>query len=206
MCVYTCVLRWYTSTCLHDKFTCSSVPSNQHQGLRLADMLLVGRKTRGVTANLRGFRLKKRFLLSSAREQLYMSAQLQKEKKAQQTHRLGHLCVNRSFPGSSAGKESTCNTGDAGSISGLGRSPGEGTGYPLQYSWASLVAQMIKNPPAIQETGVCSLGWEDSWRREWLPTPLFLPGEFHGQRSLVGYCPWSCKESDKTERLSLSLC
>ena len=67
-----------------------------------------------------------------------------------------------SFPGSSAGKESACNAGDVGSIPGLGRSPGEGIGYPLQNSWASLVAQMVKNPPAMQETWVCSLGWEDS--------------------------------------------
>ena len=43
------------------------------------------------------------------------------------------------------------------------------------------------------------------WRREWQPTPVLLPGEFHGQRSLVGYSPWGCKESDMTERLTLSL-
>ena len=48
-----------------------------------------------------------------------------------------------------------------GSIPGLGRSPGEGRGYPLQYSWASLVAQLVKNPPAMRETWVPSLGWED---------------------------------------------
>ena len=66
-----------------------------------------------------------------------------------------------SFSGSSAGKESTCNAGDPGSIPGLGRSPGEGIGYPLQYSWASLVAQMVKNSPAVRETWVQSLGWED---------------------------------------------
>ena len=65
------------------------------------------------------------------------------------------------FPGSSAGKESVCNAGDLGSISGPGKSPGEGNGYPLQYSWASLVAQMVKNLPAMQETSVRSLGWED---------------------------------------------
>jgi len=53
------------------------------------------------------------------------------------------------FPGRSAGKESTCNAGDPGSIPGLGRSPGEVIGYPLQYSWASLVTQMVKNPPAV---------------------------------------------------------
>ena len=52
------------------------------------------------------------------------------------------------FSGSSAGKESTCNAGDPGSIPGLGRSTGQGIGYPLQYSWASLVAQMVKNLPA----------------------------------------------------------
>ena len=50
--------------------------------------------------------------------------------------------------------------GDLGSIPGLGRSPGEGIGYPLQYSWASLVAQLVKNPPVIWETWVQSLGWE----------------------------------------------
>ena len=63
------------------------------------------------------------------------------------------LCRHtKGFPGSSAGKESTCNAGDPGSISGLRRSPGEGIGYPFQYSWASLVAQMVKNLPAMQET------------------------------------------------------
>ena len=59
------------------------------------------------------------------------------------------------------GKESTCNAGDAGSIPGSGRSAGEGIGYPLQYSWASPVAQMVKNSPAVRETWVQSLGWED---------------------------------------------
>ena len=67
--------------------------------------------------------------------------------------------------GGSDGKETTCNAGDLGSIPGLGRSPGEGNGYPLQYS-------CLENP--------------------------------HGQRSLVGYSPWGCKESDTTEQLSLS--
>ena len=65
------------------------------------------------------------------------------------------------FPDISVGKESTCNAGDPGSIPGLGRSSGEGTGYPLQYSWVSLVAQLVKNPPARQETWLQSLGWED---------------------------------------------
>ena len=56
------------------------------------------------------------------------------------------------YPSSSAGKESTCNTGDPSSIPGLGRSPGEEIGYPLQYSRASFVAQLAKNPPAMWET------------------------------------------------------
>ena len=66
-----------------------------------------------------------------------------------------------SFPGGSDGKESACNVGHLGAIPGMGRYPGEGTGYPLQNSWAFLVAQLIKNPPAMRETWVRSLGWED---------------------------------------------
>ena len=62
---------------------------------------------------------------------------------------------------SSVGKESACNAGDPGSISGLGRCTGEVIGYPLQYSWASLVAQLVKNLPAKRETWVQFLGWED---------------------------------------------
>ena len=58
------------------------------------------------------------------------------------------------FPVSSVGKESACNAGDPGSIPGLGRSPGEGISYPLQYSWASLVAQLVKNLPTMKETWV----------------------------------------------------
>ena len=65
------------------------------------------------------------------------------------------------FPGSSAGKESTCNEGDPSLIPGLESSPGEGMGFQLQYSWASLVAQMVKNLPTRWETWVRSLGWED---------------------------------------------
>ena len=65
------------------------------------------------------------------------------------------------FPDSSAGKESACNAGDPSSIPGLGGSPGEGKGYPLQFSWASLVAQLVKNPPAMRETWIQFLGWED---------------------------------------------
>ena len=55
---------------------------------------------------------------------------------------------------------------------------------------------MVQNLPAIQETQVLSLGQEDLLEKEWQPTPVFLPGEFHGQRSLAGYSPWGCKELD----------
>ena len=72
----------------------------------------------------------------------------------------------KGYPDSSVGKESTCSAGDPGSIPGSGRSPGEGIGYPLQYSWASLVAQKLKNPPAMWETWVRSLGWEDPLEKE----------------------------------------
>jgi len=65
------------------------------------------------------------------------------------------------FPGSSADKESACNAGDPGWIPGLERSPEEEIGYQLQYSWSSLVAQTLKNPPAARETCVQSLDWED---------------------------------------------
>ena len=65
------------------------------------------------------------------------------------------------FPGSSASKDSAYNVGDPSSIPGSGRSAGEWIGYPLQYSWAFLVAQLVKNPPAMWETWVQSLSWED---------------------------------------------
>ena len=88
------------------------------------------------------------------------------------------------FPGSWAGEKSTCNTGDPGSILGLGESPVEGMGYPLQYSRASLVAQMVKNPPGMQETCIRPLVWEGplekgmatyfstlAWRIPWTEEP-----------------------------------
>ena len=89
--------------------------------------------------------------------------------------------VKLDFPDSSVGKESTNDAGDPGSILGSGRSAGEGIGHPLQYSWASLVAQLVKNLPAVQETWVRSLGWKDplekgkathssilAWRIPWI--------------------------------------
>ena len=78
----------------------------------------------------------------------------------------------------------------------------------LLYVWSSLVAQIVKNLPATQETWVDPLVGKIPWRREWQSTPIFLPGEFHGQRKLVGYSPRGHKESDRTQWLtfSLSLC
>ena len=83
------------------------------------------------------------------------------------------------FPCGSAGKESACNVGDLDLIPGLGRSPEEGKGYPLQYSRASLVVQLVKNLPAMRETWVWSQVWVGKirWRRAWQPTLVFLPGE-----------------------------
>ena len=114
---------------------------------------------------------------------------------------------------SSVGKVCTCNAGDLGSIPGLGRSPGEGKVYPLLYSglyspWGckeldtteqlslslhSLTGQSVKNLPAVQETQVWFLVRKIAWRRKWQPTPVFLPGESHRQRSLAGYSPWGYK-------------
>ena len=71
------------------------------------------------------------------------------------------------FPGSSASKESTCNVGDPGLIPGSGRFPGEGIGYPHQYSLASLVAQTVKNLPAMREAWAQALGWEDPLEKGW---------------------------------------
>ena len=67
----------------------------------------------------------------------------------------------KGFPDSSVGKESACNARDPSLIAGLERSAGEGIGYSLQYSWASLLAQLVKNSPVMWETWVRSLGWED---------------------------------------------
>ena len=87
--------------------------------------------------------------------------------------------ITKGFLDSSVGKESTCNAGDPISIPGSGRSSGEGIGYPLQYSWASLVTQLVKNPPAVQETWSNPWVGKIPWRRERLPTLVFWPREFH---------------------------
>ena len=87
------------------------------------------------------------------------------------------LCLKWGFPHSSAGKESACNAGDPDSIPESRRSAGEGIGYPLQYSWASLVVQLVKNQPAMQETWVRSLGWKDLLEKgRAIPIPVFCLG------------------------------
>ena len=96
----------------------------------------------------------------------------------QMEHHSSILAVG--FPHSSVVKESACNAGDPSSIPGSGRSPGEGIGYPLQYSWASLVAQLVKNPPAMRETWVQSLHWEYPLEKGKATHSNILAGEFHG--------------------------
>ena len=97
------------------------------------------------------------------------------------------------FPGSSAGKESASSAGNTGSIPGLGRSAGEGMGYPLQYFRASLVAQLVQNPPAMWEPWVPSLGWEDSLEKRAATHSSILAWKFHELCS-----SWGRKELDKT--------
>ena len=98
------------------------------------------------------------------------------------------------FPDSSVGKESACSAGDPSSIPGSGRSTGEGLGYPLQYSWASLVAQLVKNPPAMWETWVPSLGWEDPLEK----------GKATHSRILAWRTPWTVESMGSQSRTRLS--
>ena len=105
-------------------------------------------------------------------------------------------------PSSSAGKESACDAGDPSSIPGSGKFHEEGIGYQLQYSWASLVAQLVKKKVLPQ----CSRPGFNPWvgkiprRRGRLPTPVLWPGEFHEL-----YSPWGHKELDMLEQLSILL-
>ena len=95
------------------------------------------------------------------------------------------------FPHSSVGKESVCNAEDPSLIPGWGRSAGEGIGYPLKYSWASLLAQLVKNPPAMQETSVRSLGWEYPLEKRKATHSSIL-----ARRIPCTVYPRSCKELD----------
>ena len=99
------------------------------------------------------------------------------------------------------GEESACSAGDPGLIPGLGRSAGEGIGYPLQYSWASLVAQLVRICLQCGRPGLDPWVGKIPWRRERLPTSVFWPGEFHEL-----YSPRSHKEADTTEQVSLHFC
>ena len=94
--------------------------------------------------------------------------------KANNTHKY------TSFPDSSVGKESSCNAGDTSLIPGSWRFAGEGTGYPLQYSWASIVAKLVKNPLQCGRPVFNPWVGKIPWRRERLPSPVFWPGKFHG--------------------------
>ena len=105
------------------------------------------------------------------------------------------------FPDSSVGKESACSAGDPGSIPGSRWYTGEGIGYQLQYSWASLVAQLVNNLPAMLETWVQTLGLEDTLEKGKATHSSILIWWESGTM----YSPWGCKESDTTEWLSQPL-
>ena len=109
----------------------------------------------------------------------------------------------KGFPGSTPGKESACNAGDPGWIPELGRSSEEGIGYPLQYSWASLVAQMVENLPAMLKPWVWFLGWEDSLEEGMATHSSILAWRIPWTEELCG--PWDHKESDMTKHSSAHL-
>ena len=90
---------------------------------------------------------------------------------------------NPRTPDSSVGKESAYNAWDPGWIPRLRRSTGKGIGYPLQYSWSSFVAQLVKSHLQCGRPGFDPQVGKTPWRRERLPTPVFWPGEFHGIQS-----------------------
>ena len=110
--------------------------------------------------------------------------------------------MQRGFCGSSAGKKSAWNAGVPGSIPGLGSSPGEGISYTFQYSWTSLMVQTVKNPPAMRETWVWSLGWEYPLEEGMATHPHVLAWRI----PLVGYSPWGHKELDRTKQLNRHYC
>ena len=102
------------------------------------------------------------------------------------------MATSVGFPHSSVGKESACNAGDPVSVPGSGRSAGEGIGYPLQYSWAFLVAYLVKNPPAVWEN------WFDPWVGKGYPL------QYAGLQNSMDIVHGETK-LDTTEWFSLSL-
>ena len=118
------------------------------------------------------------------------------------------------FPESSVGEESTCTAGHPSSIPGLGRSSGEGIGYSLQYSWASLVAQLLKNLPVMREICVQSLGWKDllekgkvthssilAWRSQWSVCSMGSQRVGHDWATLLSLFPVKDLRHRKTNYL-----
>ena len=103
------------------------------------------------------------------------------------------------FPDSSVGKEPASNAGDPGSIPGSGRSPGEGIGHPLQYSWASLVAQMVKNLPARWETWIQFLRWEDHLDEGMVTLSIILAWRIPMDRGAWRATVYGVSESDINE-------
>ena len=108
-----------------------------------------------------------------------------------------HCRLTVYYPHSSVGEKSACNAGDPGSIPGSGRSPGEGIGCSLQYSRVSLVTQLVKNPPAMRETWVRSLVWEDPLEKGKATHSSILAWRI--PQTEVGYSPLGRKELDITE-------
>ena len=112
------------------------------------------------------------------------------------------ISMAQGFPDSSVGKEAACNEGDLGSVPGSGRSSGEGKGYPLQDSWASLVTQLVKNLSAMWETWVWSLGWEDFLEKGKATHFSILVWKIPWTEEPGGYSSGGCKKLDSTERIS----
>ena len=108
--------------------------------------------------------------------------------------------VSKGFPCSSVGKDSACNAGDPSLIPGTGRFLGGEIGYLLQYSWASLVAQLVKSPPAMWETWVRTLGWENP-----LEKGKATPHQYSGLENSMDCIVHGVSECDMAEQLSLSL-
>ena len=116
-------------------------------------------------------------------------------------HHLEPCSLKLGFSDSSVGKESACNAGDPSSIPGSARSAGEVISYSLQYSWASLVAQLVNTHLQCRRPGFSPWVGKIPWRRERLPTPAFWPAEFHGL-----YSPWGCRVRHNWSAFTFTKC